>query len=431
MLLCLQPLHRIGMHSLRAVVVFLLCCRLSLASEAIDLFTTTTDVETESRQERVEASRAALKMLLIRVTGDKLALENYPLLGASVGNADRYIASFSYQTVQVKSLSQKANAFERAAYDEAAILLDEPLDPPVDIYLDNSLDASSNSHSLGSNTSLANSAALTPAAVPDVKDVLRLNIVFQAEAIKALLHQAGAPFWQANRPGVLVWLVEKNGDQQRMINAEVAPAFYRILNQAASARGVPLIQPLLDLEEASQISAADIWDLSTPVINNASKRYDNGAVLVGKFSQAYDKSWFGQWMLLYKGERHIAHYRGSELADYFTQGSDLVADRLALDYAVVVNQAQLNNNLTIKFSGIRKPADYLALSEYLRQVPALKAIQLSHIDGEHCYFSLEGSEDVDQVRALIELNKRLVPAGNDSRERFLSKHLHYQWLDRR
>ena len=431
MLLCLQMLHRIRMHGMCAVVSFLLCCQLSQASEAIDLFTTTTDVESESRQERVEASRAALKMLLIRVTGDKLALENYPLLGSSVDNADRYIASFSYQTVQINSLSQGADGFTHLAFNETDSLLADLSVPSTDTYTDNSSDASLDNRSSANNASLSNSEVLTPAVVPDIQDVLRLNIVFQAEAIKALLQQAGAPFWQSNRPGVLVWLVEKSGDQQRMINAEIAPAFYRALSQAAKARGVPLIQPLLDLEEASQISAADVWNLSTPAINRASKRYDNGAVLVGKFSQAYDKSWFGQWMLLYRGERHVEHYRGSELADYFTQGSDLVADRLALDYAVVINQTQLDNNLTIKFSGIRKPADYLALSEYLRQVPALKAIQLSHIDGEHCYFSLEGSEDVDQVRALIELNKRLVPAGKDGREGFLSKHLHYQWLDRR
>ena len=242
--------------------------------------------------------------------------------------------------------------------------------------------------------------------------------------------QAGAPFWQANRRGVLVWLVAQSGDQQRMINAELAPQFYRALNQAAQARGIPLIQPLLDLEETSQISAADVWGLSMPIILRASQRYDNGAVLVGKLSQAYDKSWLGQWMLLYSGERQIENYRGTELEDYFTLGSDLVADRLAADYAVAVNQAQRNNSLTIKFSGIRGKADYLALSEYLRQVPALKAIQLSHIDGEHCYFSLEGSDDIDQLRALIELNGRIVPSTDSSNDSYLSNQLHYQWLDR-
>ncbi len=434
MLLYLQMLQSFTINSLRAVVVYLLCAQLALASEAIDLFTTTIDVESESRQERVTASRTALKMLLIRVTGDKSALENYPLLAASVTNADRYIASFSYQIFKLDALTD--NSLSDSSLSNNS-LSDNSLSDnlaPLDLLLNDSPDSDSSDVldyvAINPYVSSDDNTALTEAVIPEVQDVLRLNVVFQADAIKALLNQAGAPFWQANRPGVLVWLVEQSGGQQRIINAELAPQFYNALNQAAEARGVPLIQPLLDLEELNQIGAADLWDLSIPVIDSASQRYDNGAVLVGKFSQAYDKSWFGQWMLLYRGDRQIEHYRDTELADFFIQGSDLVADRLAADYAVAVNQAQRNNNLTIKFSGIKDHTDYLALSEYLRQVPALKAIQLSHIDGKHCYFSLEGSDDIDQVRALIELNDRLVPSRDDSRDSYLSNQLHYQWLDR-
>jgi len=434
MLLYLQMLQSFTINSLRAVVVYLLCAQLALASEAIDLFTTTIDVESESRQERVTASRTALKMLLIRVTGDKSALENYPLLAASVTNADRYIASFSYQIFKLDALTD--NSLSDSSLSNNS-LSDNSLSDnlaPLDLLLNDSPDSDSSDVldyvAINPYVSSDDNTALTEAVIPEVQDVLRLNVVFQADAIKALLNQAGAPFWQANRPGVLVWLVEQSGGQQRIINAELAPQFYNALNQAAEARGVPLIQPLLDLEELNQIGAADLWDLSIPVIDSASQRYDNGAVLVGKFSQAYDKSWFGQWMLLYRGDRQIEHYRDTELADFFIRGSDLVADRLAADYAVAVNQTQRNNNLTIKFSGIKDHTDYLALSEYLRQVPALKAIQLSHIDGKHCYFSLEGSDDIDQVRALIELNDRLVPSRDDSRDSYLSNQLHYQWLDR-
>lgn len=439
MLLYLQMLQSFTINSLRAVVVYLLCAQLALASEAIDLFTTTIDVESESRQERVTASRTALKMLLIRVTGDKSVLENYPLLAASVTNADRYIASFSYQIFKLDALTD--NSLSDSSLSNNSLsdnsLSDNSLSDnlaPLDLLLNDSPDSDSSDVldyvAINPYVSSDDNTALTEAVIPEVQDVLRLNVVFQADAIKALLNQAGAPFWQANRPGVLVWLVEQSGGQQRIINAELAPQFYNALNQAAEARGVPLIQPLLDLEELNQIGAADLWDLSIPVIDSASQRYDNGAVLVGKFSQAYDKSWFGQWMLLYRGDRQIEHYRDTELADFFIQGSDLVADRLAADYAVAVNQTQRNNNLTIKFSGIKDHTDYLALSEYLRQVPALKAIQLSHIDGKHCYFSLEGSDDIDQVRALIELNDRLVPSRDDSRDSYLSNQLHYQWLDR-
>ena len=348
MLLYLQMLQSFTINSLRAVVVYLLCAQLALASEAIDLFTTTIDVESESRQERVTASRTALKMLLIRVTGDKSALENYPLLAASVTNADRYIASFSYQIFKLDALTD--NSLSDSSLSNNS-LSDNSLSDnlaPLDLLLNDSPDSDSSDVldyvAINPYVSSDDNTALTEAVIPEVQDVLRLNVVFQADAIKALLNQAGAPFWQANRPGVLVWLVEQSGGQQRIINAELAPQFYNALNQAAEARGVPLIQPLLDLEELNQIGAADLWDLSIPVIDSASQRYDNGAVLVGKFSQAYDKSWFGQWMLLYRGDRQIEHYRDTELADFFIQGSDLVADRLAADYAVAVNQTQRNNN---------------------------------------------------------------------------------------
>ena len=89
---------------------------------------------------------------------------------------------------------------------------------------------------------------------------------------------------------------------------------------------------------------------------------------------------------------------------------------------------KLQCHLTIKFSGVKDHVDYVALSEYLRQIPALKAIQLSHINGEHCYFSLAGSNDIDKVSALIELNKRIIPAGYNSSDTGQANKLQYRWV---
>ena len=388
-----------AMDCLRGVSVYLLCSPLLLASEAVDLFTITVDVDSESRQERAVASRSALKTLFVRATGDPLVLESYPLLANSLTKVDRYIASFSYSTVIEKEDSETIDSFA-----------------DLDIELDTS----------PSDVSDDVSALSVEEAASEPVKILRLQLVFQAEAIKTLLRQAGAPFWQANRPGVLVWLVEQQANDRVLVNAANAPHFYRVLNRRAEARGIPLIQPLLDLEEASQINADDVWALSVPIINKASERYDNGAVLVGKLSQAYDKSWFGQWTLLYRGERKIEYFRGSDLSKYFGLGTDMVADRLAADYAVVTSQQQ-GRGLTIKFSGVKGHNDYVALSEYLRQVPALKSIQLSHIDGEFCYFSLDATHDINKVRALIELNKRILPSNNEDAIMAPSNRLEYYW----
>ncbi|MGB2271549.1 MAG: DUF2066 domain-containing protein [Pseudomonadales bacterium] len=388
-----------AMDCLRGVSVYLLCSPLLLASEAVDLFTITVDVDSESRQERAVASRSALKTLFVRATGDPLVLESYPLLANSLTKVDRYIASFSYSTVIEKENSEAIDSFA-----------------DLDIELDTS----------PSDVSDDVSALSVEEAASEPVKILRLQLVFQAEAIKTLLRQAGAPFWQANRPGVLVWLVEQQANDRVLVNAANAPHFYRVLNRRAEARGIPLIQPLLDLEEASQINADDVWALSVPIINKASERYDNGAVLVGKLSQAYDKSWFGQWTLLYRGERKIEYFRGSDLSKYFGLGTDMVADRLAADYAVVTSQQQ-GRDLTIKFSGVKGHNDYVALSEYLRQVPALKSIQLSHIDGEFCYFSLDATHDINKVRALIELNKRILPSNNEDAIMAPGNRLEYYW----
>lgn len=388
-----------AMDCLRGVSVYLLCSPLLLASEAVDLFTITVDVDSESRQERAVASRSALKTLFVRATGDPLVLESYPLLANSLTKVDRYIASFSYSTVIEKEDSEAIDSFA-----------------DLDIELDTS----------PSDVSDDVSALSVEEAASEPVKILRLQLVFQAEAIKTLLRQAGAPFWQANRPGVLVWLVEQQANDRVLVNAANAPHFYRVLNRRAEARGIPLIQPLLDLEEASQINADDVWALSVPIINKASERYDNGAVLVGKLSQVYDKSWFGQWTLLYRGERKIEYFRGSDLSKYFGLGTDMVADRLAADYAVVTSQQQ-GRGLTIKFSGVKGHNDYVALSEYLRQVPALKSIQLSHIDGEFCYFSLDATHDINKVRALIELNKRILPSNNEDAIMAPGNRLEYYW----
>ena len=129
MLLSLQRLHSIAIQSLSAVLGYFFCCQLVLASEAIDLFTTTIDVESESRQERAVASRASLKTLLIRVTGDKSAIEAYPLLAASVLKADRYIASFSYQTISIKPITDIADSFINAVNDAPSSLAENTLSP--------------------------------------------------------------------------------------------------------------------------------------------------------------------------------------------------------------------------------------------------------------------------------------------------------------
>ena len=345
-----------------AVVLLNLLHAQAAASEAVDLFTVAVEVDSETRSERAAASKTALKILLARVTGDKQATRRYPLLASSLGKADRYIVSFSYERKSMVANLPFANDYSSQAI---------------------------NAHS---------------------QELMQLKLVFQADAIMSLLREAGAPYWQANRPGVLVWLAAQSGGSKVLVNADAFPHQYAELARIAKARGIPLIQPLLDLEEMGRIDASDVWNTAFETINRASRRYDNGVSLVGKLSQASDKSWLGQWTLVYRGQRQVLPFKGQSLAAYFAQGADMAADAMAADYAVAANQQQqFGNILTIEVSGVTQHGDYVSLTEYLRKIPALKRLQLSRIEGERCYFTVDTADDISNIRSLIQLDKRLKP----------------------
>ena len=83
---------------------------------------------------------------------------------------------------------------------------------------------------------------------------------------------------------------------------------------------------------------------------------------------------------------------------------------MAADYAVAANQQQqFGNILTIEVSGVTQHGDYVSLTEYLRKIPALKRLQLSRIEGERCYFTVDTADDISNIRSLIQLDKRLKP----------------------
>ena len=366
------------------------------ASVDIDLFTVTIAVGSNSSEARKQASRTAMNTLLVRVTGDARASDNYPLLGSSLARASDYVVSYSYE--HIKPIAQPALVNNHA----------DELGPP--------------------------SGAVAP-------EQLQLKLVFQSMAIKRLLSDAGAPFWQADRPGVLVWLADQsyspsygqgydeNQVQRLLVNTETAPARFAGLQAAAQRRGIPLIEPLLDLDEMRRITVDDIWQMDYLKIQSASERYDSPAVLIGRLSQATDQSWVGQWSLLYRGQRQTELFRGQTLSDFFDLGANIAADSMASDYTVRAGQQQMGSTMYLSVSGVRSQRDYVAVVEYLRKITALNSIRLDTVENERCHFTVVTGASREKLRALIELNKRFELQGGlaDSLQgnRFATVGLHY------
>ena len=125
---------------------------------------------------------------------------------------------------------------------------------------------------------------------------------FDRNAIKRVLDGAGQPVWGADRPVILVWLALDAGRGRRSIlraesaadalpirtdealtfDMEQLDEVRIVIVEAAEARGMPVLLPLVDAEDLSRLSFAELWgDFGDPVMA-ASARYGADAVLIGR-----------------------------------------------------------------------------------------------------------------------------------------------------
>ena len=208
-------------------------------------------------QRRIDASEG-LSQVLTRVSGRSDILQN-PVIVAALKTPEQYYSEFSYARVE-------------AGNDEAAALPQPGLDP-------------------------------LPAETP--RQVMRIR--FAPSLIAKILREADLPVWGSNRPSVLSWMAIDDESGRQVLGEANPSLFAKTLNQAARARGVPLLLPLWDLEDSRGVSSSEIWGRFLGRIEAASKRYSPDKILVFRAESEFSNQWRGDWSLGGRGavaQRH-------------------------------------------------------------------------------------------------------------------------------
>ena len=164
------------------------------AAEVRGLYEEEVPVMTQERQERFSVLQAALRNILIRVSG-RSDIDLIPGMDLQLKQASRYVQQFRYR------------------------LRSEPVIEPVS----------------GEKT----------------KQILWIR--FNEKAVNQLLHSQRLPVWGKTRPATLVWLVLDDRKQRQLIGNDSRHEVRQIFADKARLRGVPLRFPLLDLTDRSNI----------------------------------------------------------------------------------------------------------------------------------------------------------------------------------
>ncbi|MCG2633680.1 MAG: DUF2066 domain-containing protein [Gammaproteobacteria bacterium] len=236
---------------------------------------------------------------------------------------------------------------------------------------------------------------------------LQLQLNFDPNRIRAVMRDYQIPLWPESRPATLLWLALQQQGQRQLVGPD-SDAF-SLLEQAAKRRGLPLILPLLDLEDRVGVALSDVWLDDPSPIKLASQRYQPDALVIARAEQTAS-GWQARWTLHLGGETSRWESHAASLNRLLTEGIDGLTDRIARQY--VSNPADHGSEYSLKLSGIKSFVDYARATKYIGQLEPVLSMQPDRLTGEAAVFRLKLQGNAASLARRVELDAVLLPVGN-------------------
>lgn len=372
-----------------------------VAGQKVDIYRADALVRSQSESERNAAARATFGEVIVRVSGQRSALE-HPAIKAALPGAQNYLFGFSYRGVAEK------------------ITVDGKTVPAIG---------------------------------------LQLN--YEPKAIEQLLRQSQLPLWPATRPKVLVWLVAKDPTGLRLVPDVMD---LQAMQLQAQYRGLPLSFPKMDLEDNLSLTADDLWVLDIEKIKAASLRYKADAILVGRYtpysmgpipsavikdpladelatdelvvssvpasssvaSSSLSSSpsevvipepipgpWLGDWQLLHAGGDQTFADETPDVKGLFSLAIDRAADYFANQYAIMPTD-QGPQVIVLRIGNITSFAAFKEAQTYLNDLAMVQRMEVVQVNAEGLLVRLTTEGDVKLLMSTLALGRRLSPLQTES-----------------
>ena len=253
------------------------------------------------------------------------------------------------------------------------------------------------------------SSQYLPAGAED--SVPLLSVRFNSEAIGRALSELNVPSWGASRPLTLIWVIVYDMDGRRIINkeSEAHAAIINALEKQTDLYGLPMLYPLLDLEDTNKASTTVLWAGFADDIKSASQRYQPESILLLRLDNRAPDVWFGHWDV-YLGEEHISWNAQASYADsLISLNMPRLATELGLRFGLnLVGGDEPLNPITIQVAGVTDYKSFGRLTKYLKNLHPVKNIQLIRAQDDDVELQINSHANRAEIHRLITLDSVLV-----------------------
>lgn len=267
--------------------------------------------------------------------------------------------------------------------------------PEVDALL-----ADASSHVIGEETRQV--VATNALGQPEARQVLRVR--FEPDVIRRSLGELGRPLWPEQRPTTMVWLVVDDGTRKQVASSAQVQAL-GALTQRAEERGLRIQLPNMDSVDQGRVDGVTLWDAPLKSVAGASGRYNIQVSLLIRLRRA-GAEWSARYALIQGAQFEEWSGVDTSSGPLLAMGIDGAADRLARRYALDDSEPPMGT-LSLWLTNLSDGVAYARALAYLRQLDAVRQIQVIGAEGDKAWLSLEVRTGPKRFRQLLKYDGQL------------------------
>ena len=245
---------------------------------------------------------------------------------------------------------------------------------------------------------------------PDDEEIeagrLYLRIDFNQQLIESLLRENNFPVWGRERPSSLLVISYDVNENIKLVADDSTPDLVEALDQAASIHAVPVLFPLMDLEDIALVKIGDIVSRQYDNIDTMATRYAPDALLVGQIVGRSGEGWQGDWEVRFAEQIFKWKFKAASKQAVIDQVIKHLARILALEYALE-DHRRVEQTLLLSVSALEGIDNLIAVQKYLKSLNVVESVRVAMINKDVITYRLKLRNDAEDLQRLIEFGEVL------------------------
>ncbi|MDP5144670.1 DUF2066 domain-containing protein [Rheinheimera baltica] len=233
----------------------------------------------------------------------------------------------------------------------------------------------------------------------------RMRVLLDASKVNQLLQQHNIAVWGALRPDILVWQIKQKDGERTFVRRADQPLNVA-LHRAFLFAGLPLLQPLYDMDDLLNLSETDVWAGFWQQINQASVRYGADVILAVTVDEVSenDKTLLRlSWQRQDSGRTFRDTVTAADEQSLMHNFASVLASQLAERYATLMSE-QHSADIELVIQNVTNLTDLVRVQQLLQQMVGVTNVTISRFETDQAYYRLQTNIGAEGLMNALKFN---------------------------